>query len=230
MVLISRKWHATTSLCPAAMRVAALVLTAAVMHLCGTPSHAGVGDDIICGGGAATAGGSQQQATSRLAQLAAHLTTPAPEPTARRAAEVAAAAPERPHILLVVADDLGWNDVGSWNGPGLPTAYAPVLDELMATGVKLKQHYSEAICSPTRGALMSGRYPHRWGGQSAVAIQNTENYFPLDEVTLATRLKEVGCEFHWQGLRPTMPRIRPHQNHPHRLLLPPLRPMKRIVP
>ena len=162
-----------------------------------------------------------------------HLTTPAPEPTARRAAEVAAAAPERPHILLVVADDLGWNDVGSWNGPGLPTAYAPVLDELMATGVKLKQHYSEAICSPTRGALMSGRYPHRWGGQSAVAIQNTENYFPLDEVTLATRLKEVGCEFHWQGLTPPNNNDAAsghiNQNHPH-LLLPPLRPMERIVP
>ena len=36
---------------------------------------------------------------------------------------------------------------------------------------------------------MSGRYPHRWGGQSAVAIQNTENYFPTDQVTLATRLR-----------------------------------------
>ena len=126
--------------------------------------------------------------------------TPAPEPATAKTADAAAATkPARPHILLIVADDLGWNDVGSFNGPGLATPYAPVMDELMAQGVKLKQHYSEAICSPTRGALMSGRYPHRWGGQSAVAIQNTEDYFPLDEITLATRLREAGYATHLTG-------------------------------
>lgn len=164
---------------------------------------------LPCGAGtvgeaACSAGGSQQQSVSRLARLAAHLSpisslTPAPEPPSAKTADAAAAKLARPHILLIVADDLGWNDVGSFNGPGLATPYAPVMDELMERGIKLKQHYSEAICSPTRGALMSGRYPHRWGGQSAVAIQNTEDYFPLDEVTLATRLKEAGYATHLAG-------------------------------
>ena len=58
---------------------------------------------------------------------------------------------------------------------------------------------------------MSGRYPHRWGGQSAVAIQNTENYFPTDEVTLATRLREAGYATHLAG------KWRKRPNHTARL-------------
>jgi len=169
-----------------------------------------------------------------LGRLAAHLTPSTADDMFTASATAAAAPPTRPHILLAVADDLGWNDVGSFN-PGPRTPAAPTLDGLMAQGVKLKQHYSvsppqhspptsqarptnnltrcaqEAICSPTRGALMSGRYPHRWGGQSAVAIQNTENYFPTDEVTLATRLREAGYATHLAG------KWRKRPNHTARL-------------
>jgi hypothetical protein len=183
----------------------ALALTAAVALA--VQCHAGAVGEAACSASSSesspvAAAGSQQAAScGRLARLAGHLSvTPAPEPATAKTADAAAATkPARPHILLIVADDLGWNDVGSFNGPGLATPYAPAMDELMAQGVKLKQHYSEAICSPTRGALMSGRYPHRWGGQSAVAIQNTQDYFPLDEITLATRLKEAGYATHLTG-------------------------------
>ena len=80
-------------------------------------------------------------ALSRLGRLAAHLTPSTADDMFTASATAAAAPPTRPHILLAVADDLGWNDVGSFN-PGPRTPAAPTLDGLMAQGVKLKQHYS----------------------------------------------------------------------------------------
>ena len=58
-----------------------------------------------------------------------------------------------PNIVIIVADDLGYNDV-SWHNPVVKT---PHLEELARDGVLLEQHYSQPICTPTRAALLSGR-------------------------------------------------------------------------
>ena len=59
-----------------------------------------------------------------------------------------------PHFVFILADDLGWNDVG-YHGSDI---YTPTIDRLAAAGVKLERHYVQSICSPSRGVLMSGRY------------------------------------------------------------------------
>ena len=57
------------------------------------------------------------------------------------------------NILIIVADDLGWNDV-SWHNP---LVKSPNLEGLANSGVKLEQHYSQHICTPSRGSLLTGR-------------------------------------------------------------------------
>ena len=64
-----------------------------------------------------------------------------------------------PHILFVVADDLGWSDVG-FHGSKIQT---PNLDKLASEGVVLDNYYVLPICTPTRSALMTGRYPIHTG-------------------------------------------------------------------
>ena len=98
------------------------------------------------------------------------------------AAGTSAATP--PNIVFIVADDLGWGDVG-WHGSNLKT---PHLDALVRTGVELDQHYVSPMCSPTRAALLSGRYASRFG---VTAAQNGLVYFD-DTVTLPRALHQAG--------------------------------------
>ncbi len=100
------------------------------------------------------------------------------------AAETLAAPP--PNIVLFLADDLGWADV-PWHGS---PAKMPHLDQLARTGVRLEAHYVHPMCSPTRAALLSGRYASRFG---VTAAQNQRAY-PWDTVTLAGALKAAGYE------------------------------------
>ena len=91
--------------------------------------------------------------------------------------------PAPPNVLLIVADDLGWSDVG-WHA-GL--AKTPRMDALVREGVELNQHYVQPVCTPTRCALMSGRYPGRFGPQ-ALAPSNMRA-MPLGTATLASALR-----------------------------------------
>lgn len=75
-------------------------------------------------------------------------------------------AAERPNIIIMVADDLGWNDVGYHGGP----IDTPSLDRLAAEGMQLDRFYTTPICSPTRAALMTGRDPMRLGVAYAVIM------------------------------------------------------------
>ena len=68
-------------------------------------------------------------------------------------------AEERPNVIVIVADDLGWNDVG-YHGGDIDT---PSLDLLAREGMQLDRFYTTPICSPTRAALMTGRDPMRLG-------------------------------------------------------------------
>ena len=59
-----------------------------------------------------------------------------------------------PHILLIVADDLGWGDVG-YHGAAFQT---PVLDQMAAEGIRLERHYAASLCNPSRSMLLTGRH------------------------------------------------------------------------
>ncbi len=96
--------------------------------------------------------------------------------------------PDKPNILLLVADDLGWADVG-WHGSAIRT---PNLDRLAATGIELDQHYVCPLCTPTRAALLTGRHPGRFG-RHATAPSNAP-VFPDGYVTLAGALRDGGYE------------------------------------
>jgi len=106
---------------------------------------------------------------------------------------VQAAEAPRPNILLIVADDLGWRDVG-WHGGPFKT---PVLDQLVREGLELDQHYVQPVCTPTRTALMSGRYPSRFGPH-ALAPSNLRAMPPGTE-TMASALQSIGYETHVAG-------------------------------
>ena len=92
------------------------------------------------------------------------------------------------NILLIVADDMGWADIGYHN----PELRTPVLDELARTGVELDCHYVQPQCTPTRVALMTGRYPSRFGSHCTQA--SNERAYPRGTLTLASMLKSRGYE------------------------------------
>jgi hypothetical protein len=93
--------------------------------------------------------------------------------------------PPKPNILFLIADDLGWADVG-WHG-GKPKT--PVMDKLVKEGVELDRHYVQPVCSPTRTALMSGRWTSRWGPH--VLSPTNLRAFPPGTTTFAVRAEAV---------------------------------------
>lgn len=96
--------------------------------------------------------------------------------------------PVRPHIVIVLADDLGWHDVG-YHGSEIET---PTLDALASESVRLDPFYVAPVCSPTRAALLTGRYPLRTGMQEEVVRAWADSGLPPEERTLAEALGEVG--------------------------------------
>lgn len=101
----------------------------------------------------------------------------------------APAADQKPNIVYIVADDLGWKDVG-FNG--CADIKTPNIDKLAATGAKLSQFYVQPMCTPTRAALMTGRYPFRYGLQTIVILSASTYGLATDEWLLPQALKDVG--------------------------------------
>ena len=97
--------------------------------------------------------------------------------------------PPRPNVVLMMADDLGWGDVGyHQSAGGSADAFTPHLDAMAAAGVRLERFYSASpVCSPTRASVMTGRHPHRLGITNANA-----GHLPAGEETLAERLRDAG--------------------------------------
>jgi len=92
-------------------------------------------------------------------------------------------------ILLIVADDLGWGDVGFRDG-GIET---PNIDRLAREGTTLDRFYAFPVCSPSRAALLTGRSPMRYGFlQGPVKDWNKRRNLPLDEVLLPQLLQRAG--------------------------------------
>jgi arylsulfatase A-like enzyme len=92
-----------------------------------------------------------------------------------------------PNILILIADDLGWHDIG-YNGSDIKT---PNLDKLSEGGVRLKRHYVCPTCSPTRAGLLTGRNPSRFAIHGPIADRSKES-LPAKTPTLASTLKERG--------------------------------------
>ncbi len=99
-----------------------------------------------------------------------------------------ASTPSRPHVVLVLADDLGWRDVG-YHGGDYPT---PTLDALARRGTRLESLYVYPLCTPTRAALLTGRHPLRYGLQSSPLRPWSDVGLPLTERTLAEELRARG--------------------------------------
>jgi arylsulfatase A-like enzyme len=96
--------------------------------------------------------------------------------------------PAKPNIVLILADDMGWNDVG-YHGSEIRT---PAIDRLAKAGVRLEQFYAQSICSPTRACLLTGRHTLRYGFQTGVVLPWAEYGLPTTETTLAEALKSAG--------------------------------------
>jgi arylsulfatase A-like enzyme len=95
----------------------------------------------------------------------------------------------RPNIIFILADDLGSADPGFAGGREIRT---PQLDKLAAAGARLDAFYVQPVCSPTRAALLTGRYPMRYGLQTGVVRPWAEYGLPLEERTLAQALQQAG--------------------------------------
>ncbi|QDF42424.2 arylsulfatase [Bradyrhizobium symbiodeficiens] len=98
------------------------------------------------------------------------------------------AAQQRPNIVVILADDLGNADLG-YRGSEIKT---PNIDQLAKGGVRLESFHGMPVCTPARAALMTGRYPMRYGLQTLVIFPNHTYGLPTDERTLPQALKEAG--------------------------------------
>ena len=97
-----------------------------------------------------------------------------------------------PNIVLIMADDLGYGDIGCY---GSKVNHTPHLDRLAASGMRFTDFHSNGpMCSPTRAALLTGRYPSRFGRrfESALSGSRRDPGLPLKAVTIAEVLRERG--------------------------------------
>jgi len=102
--------------------------------------------------------------------------------------------PARPNILFILADDLGYGDLSCYGRPDYTT---PVLDKMAREGMKFTDAYASApVCTPTRTAFHTGRYPHRLpiGLQEPLSDSNMQLGIPADHPTIATQLKQAGYD------------------------------------
>lgn len=95
----------------------------------------------------------------------------------------------KPNIVLFVADDAGWHDVG-YHGSEIST---PNIDQLAATGVELDQFYVYPTCSPTRASILTGKYASRFGIGEPIAMRSKQ-VLPTDVETLPQALKKEGYQ------------------------------------
>lgn len=96
---------------------------------------------------------------------------------------------QRPNIVFILADDMGYGDFSCFNG-GI--SHTPTLDHLVAEGTCLTQHYSASpVCAPARAALLTGRYPHRTGVIDTLELRGLDR-LALRERTIADCLRPAG--------------------------------------
>ena len=99
--------------------------------------------------------------------------------------------PSKPNIVLILADNLGWGELGCYGGGVLRGAPTPRIDALAAEGMRLTNFNVESDCVPTRSALMTGRHPIRTGALQSVPAGLPQGITPW-EITLAQLLSAQG--------------------------------------
>jgi arylsulfatase A-like enzyme len=105
---------------------------------------------------------------------------------------LAHAAERRPNVIVILADDLGYADVGFNGAKDIPT---PNIDSLASSGIKFTQGYvSHPFCSPTRAGMLTGRYQHRFGHENNPAYDpaDEKSGLPTDQITVADLMKQAG--------------------------------------
>jgi arylsulfatase A-like enzyme len=103
----------------------------------------------------------------------------------------------RPNVLVLLADDLGYADLGFQGCKDIPT---PHLDALAKGGIRCTNGYvSGPYCSPTRAGLLTGRYQTRFGHEFNPGGQNADAGLPLSETTIADRFQTIGYATGWVG-------------------------------
>jgi arylsulfatase A-like enzyme len=110
------------------------------------------------------------------------------------AAQPGLAAGRLPNVVIILGDDLGWNDVG-YHGSEIAT---PRLDALATEGVVLDRFYAQPACSPTRAALMTGKTPMRLGVLSPIS-KNNPTGLPLTERLLPEHFRAAGYQTFMTG-------------------------------
>ncbi len=100
------------------------------------------------------------------------------------------AAQEKPNLVIILADDLGWNAVGYHND----RMETPNIDRIVSEGMELDHFYVAPMCSPTRAGLMTGRYPIRFGCARAVIPPQRDHGLPTEEITLGEALRTLGYQ------------------------------------
>jgi arylsulfatase A-like enzyme len=114
-------------------------------------------------------------------------------------------AADRPNIVFLLADDLGWADIGCYGSTFYET---PNIDGLAKRGMRFTQGYAACcVCSPTRGSIMTGKYPPRFGitdfipGMRAGKLLSAPNadHLPLEETTIAETLRDSGYATFFAG-------------------------------
>eukprot|EP00041_Stephanoeca_diplocostata_P035653 m.1265026 g.1265026 ORF g.1265026 m.1265026 type:complete len:291 (+) comp24737_c0_seq1:139-1011(+) len=103
--------------------------------------------------------------------------------------------PTQPHILFVVADDWGYNDVG-FHGSEIKT---PFIDSLAKKGIIFSNYYGHSICTPSRSSIMTGRYASHTGMQHSYLLTGTDVNLPAKFKTMADHLNELGYVSHNVG-------------------------------
>ena len=101
----------------------------------------------------------------------------------------------RPNIILFLLDDLGWSDTG-YQGAEYST---PTIDRLAQEGIRLKQYYVQPLCSPSRAALLAGRYSYNLGLADRVITNGLPFGLGLEEVTFMEHLRRGGYTTHAVG-------------------------------
>ncbi|XP_028175742.1 arylsulfatase B-like isoform X3 [Ostrinia furnacalis] len=103
---------------------------------------------------------------------------------------------QQPNVVFIMVDDMGWNDVSFHGSDQILT---PNIDALAYRGVILQQYYSEAVCTPARTALLTGKYPMRLGMHGLPLYNSEDRGIPLTERLLPSYMKELGYATHLVG-------------------------------
>ena len=108
-------------------------------------------------------------------------------------ASPASAAATKPHVVVMVLDDIGWSDLSVHDSD----FRTPNLDALINDGIFLDRYYVQPVCSPTRSAIMTGRYPFHTGMQHFTTLcPGTKAHLPTEYPTIAEVFKGQGYSTH----------------------------------